>query len=75
MKKDKKNFREALLELLLEFVLAIVCFGIGALIVSLFNNNVDIFSLDAELIVLLGVVVLLAIFFIIYAIVNKIRKH
>ena len=59
MKKDKKPLRETLLEGILEIVLTLLCFGMGALIIRLFGVNLDSPNIDGDLIILLGVVVFL----------------
>ena len=74
MKKDRKRFKDALLEGLLEFVLSLVCFGLGALIVALCGFGERIADMDFELIVLLGIVVALAVFAAVYALVQGVKK-
>lgn len=74
MKKSKRKIDPALLEGLGEPVLTFICFGIGAFIVSLFGVELDSPDIDSNLIVLLGVVVLLIIFVIVYALVQRFKK-
>ena len=57
MKKDKKKLKEAFFEGLLEIVLTLIFFGIGALIVSAFRVELDSPNIDFDLIILLGIVV------------------
>ena len=57
MKKDKKKLKEAFLEGLLEIVLTLIFFGIGALIVSAFGVELESPNIDFDLIVLLGIIV------------------
>ena len=54
MKRDKKQIKGALLEVLLELLLYVVFFGIGALILFLFGVKIDVAALDFELILLIG---------------------
>ncbi|MBE6576816.1 MAG: hypothetical protein E7653_01595 [Ruminococcaceae bacterium] len=74
MKKDKKNLKEAFLEGLLEIVLTLVFFGIGALIVSAFGIELDSPSIDFDLIVLLGIIVLVAVFGLVCVLVQFLKK-
>ena len=74
MKKDKKQIRSALLEALLELVLTVVCFGIGALIVHLFGVDLDSPNVDFELMILIGIVVPIAFFAIVFALVQWSKK-
>ena len=55
MKIDKKKIKDAFLEGLIEIVLSLICFGIGALIISAFGVKLN--SLNFDLIILLGVIV------------------
>jgi len=71
MKRTKKEIGFALLEGLLELVLALFCFGIGALILSL--CGVD-FTIDYDLVILLGVAVFLVVFIGAYFLVQWIKK-
>ena len=74
MKKEKRRIKEILLEGLTEIVLTLVCFGIGAFVFGLFGASLDSPNVDGDLIVLLGVFVVLAIFGVIYALVRWIKK-
>ena len=74
MKKDKEKIREALLEGALEIVLTLICFGIGAFIVSLFGVNLDSPNIDYDLIILLGIVVLVVIFGTVHTLVQWFKK-
>lgn len=74
MKKDKNGIGAKLLEGLIELALALVCFGIGALVVSLFGVNLDSANMDAELVILLGIVVFVVIFGIVFALVQLLKK-
>ena len=74
MKKDKKELKEALLEGLLEIVLTLIFFGIGALIFSAFGVKLDSPSIDFDLIVLLGIVVPVVVFGLIFVLVQWLKK-
>ena len=74
MKKDKKSIGLALLEGFAEIVLTLICFGIGAFVVSLFGVSLDSPNIDGDLIILLGVVVSALIFGAVYAFVQWIKK-
>ena len=74
MKKDKKKLKEAFFEGLLELVLTVIFFGIGALIFSAFGVELDSPNIDFDLIVLLGIVVLLVSFGIVYSLVQWMKK-
>ena len=74
MKKDKKKIGAVLLEGLAEIVLTLICFGIGAFIVSLFGVNLDSPNIDGDLIILLGIVVLVVIFGTVHTLVQWFKK-
>ena len=74
MKKDKGKLKEALLEGLLEIVLTLIFFGIGALIVSAFGVEFDSPNFDFDLIVLLGIIVFVVVFGLVYALVQWLKK-
>ena len=74
MKKDKNKFKEAFFEGLLEIVLTLIFFGIGALIVSAFGIELDSPNIDFDLIILLGIVVPFAIFGIVCSLVQWLKK-
>ena len=74
MKKDKKKIGAVLLEGLAEIVLTLICFGIGAFIVSLFGVNLDSPNIDGDLIILLGIVVPVVILGIVHALVQCFKK-
>ena len=78
MKKDKKKIGavllEGLLEGLAEIVLTLICFGIGAFIVSLFGVSLDSPNIDGDLIILLGIVVPVVIFGAVYTLVQWFKK-
>lgn len=75
MKPDKKTRREALFDCLLELVLTVIFFGIGALMIHLFGVKLDSPNLDFELIVLIGILTPVALFGVIDAAVKTIRKR
>ena len=75
MKFDKKKLSEELLEGLLEIILSLVFFGIGAFIVSLFGVKIDFSELDGDLIILLGILVFAVVFGGIYALVRYFNKR
>ena len=72
MKIDKKKLKDAVLEGLLEIVLSIICFGIGALIVRAFGVKLN--SQNFDLIILLGIIVFILIFVLVYALVQWFKK-
>ena len=72
MKRTKKQIGLSLLEGLGELLLTLLCFGIGALIVSLFG--VDIFAIDSDLLVLLGTAVFIAVFVAVYFLIQWIKR-
>ena len=74
MKKDKKKLKEAFLEGILEIVLILIFFGIGALIVSAFGIELDSASIDSDWIILLGIIVLLVVFGLVFALVQWLKK-
>ena len=74
MKKDKKRIRDALLEGLIEIVLTLIFFGIGAFIISLFGVRLDSASMDFDLIALIGIIVPIVLFGIVFALVQWIKK-
>ena len=74
MKKDKKKLKEAFFEGLLEIVLTLIFFGIGALIISTFGIELDSPSINDDSIILLGIVVTIAILVIVCALVQWFKK-
>ncbi len=74
MKKDKKKIGAVLLEVLAEIVLTLICFVIGAFIVSLFGVSLDSPNIDGDLIILLGIVVSVVIFEAVCALVQWFKK-
>ena len=74
MKKDKKKLKEAFFEGLLEIVLTLIFFGIGALIVSTFGVELDSPNIDFDLIVLLGIIVPIVVFGLICKLVQWLKK-
>lgn len=74
MKKQKTRIGEALLEILLELLMTLIFFGIGALILYLFGVNLDALNLDGDLVILLGIVAFAAIFGAMFALVAYIKK-
>lgn len=74
MEKDKKKLKEAFFEGLLEIVLTLIFFGIGALIVSAFGVELDSPNIDFDLIVLLGIIVPIVIFGLICTLVQWLKR-
>ena len=74
MKKDKNKFKEAFFEGLLEIVLTLIFFGIGALIVSAFSIELDSPNIDFDLIILLGIIVSVVVFGLVCALVQWLKK-
>ena len=74
MKLNKKKIYEGLLEALVEIVLTLIFFGIGALIIGLFGVELDSLDTDGDLIVLIGIIVPIVIFGIVYALVRFFKK-
>ena len=70
MKKDKNKLKDTFSEALLEILLTLLFFGIGALIISAFGIELDASSMDLDLIVLLGIVI----FGIVCALVQQFKK-
>ena len=74
IKKDKNKLKEAFFEGLLEIVLTLIFFGIGALIVSAFGVELDSPNIDFDLIVLLGIIVPIVVFGLICTLVQWLKK-
>lgn len=74
MKKDKKKLKEAFFEGLLEIVLTLIFFGIGALIVSAFGVDLDSPNIDFDLIALLGIIVPIVAFGLVCTLVQWLKK-
>lgn len=72
MNKQKTKFGETLLEALLEIVLAVICFAVGALVMHVFG--VDFSSMDADLLILIGIAIFVALFVIVGLVVKGIKK-
>ncbi len=75
MKRTKKEIGMALLEGLCELVLALICFGIGALLLHLFGVDFTSADIDFDLIILIGVGVFFAVFIAVYFLVQWIKKR
>ena len=75
MKKDKKQFEEAMSEALGEIVLTLVLFGIGAFILWLFGVDWGSSDIDGDLIVLIGIIVPVIVLGILFALVDWIKKR
>ena len=79
MKSKKDAFKENLLEGILEIVFTVIFFGIGAVLVLLFGElfklDLDVFSMDEDLIVILGIVAFFVICAIVALLVNIIKKR
>ena len=74
MKKDKKQVKETLFEILCELILTLIFFGIGMFIFSLFGVNLDSPDIDGDLVVLVGIVAFFAIIGISFTLVKWIKK-
>ncbi len=61
-------------ELILELVLAFIFLLIGSVILDPFGENIDSLNIDPELLILLGSVVFLAIFGIVWGLTRLIKK-
>lgn len=59
MKRSKSERKEALMDALLEVVVAVVLFGLGALVLSLFGVELDAVDGDTVLLIGVGVMALL----------------
>ena len=75
MKRDKKQVREALLEGLAEIVLTVIAFGIGTLILWLIGVDFKSSSISGDdgFVILIGITVPIALFIIIYNLVEWIK--
>ena len=74
--KRKSRFREIMLEIICELALTLVCFGLGALILHLFGvDGKSLLNMDSDLVVLVGVGIILAIFVAVYFLVQFIKKR
>ena len=74
MKKDKKQVKETLFEILCELILTLIFFGIGMFIFSLFGVNLDSPDIDGDLVVLVGIVAFFAIIGISFTLIKWIKK-
>ena len=71
--KNRKT-KEALCEGLLEIILTLIFFGIGALIISAFGIELDAPNIDFDLIVLLGIIVPAVALIFAFALVKWLKK-
>lgn len=55
MKNSNPKIGETLLEALIEIVLAVICFGIGTLVLNLFGVGFSLWEVDPDRIILIGV--------------------
>ena len=72
--KDKKKLKKAFFEGLLEIVLTLIFFGIGALIVSALGIKLDSPNIDFDLIILLGILVPVVVFGLVCTFVQWLKK-
>ncbi|MBQ8433443.1 MAG: hypothetical protein IJX23_01375 [Clostridia bacterium] len=72
MNKQKTKFGEALLEALLEILLVIICFAVGAFVMHLFG--VDFAEIDADLLILIGIAIFVVLFVLVSFVVKGIKK-
>lgn len=76
MAKKHLRFREAMLEIILELSLTLICFALGAFILHLFGiNGKELLETDFELVALVGVGMILVIFIASYFLVQFIKKR
>ena len=74
MKKDKKKLKEELFEGLLEIVLALIFFFVGALILIAFGVELDSPHIDFDLIVLIGIIIFVVVFGLVCTLVIWLKK-
>lgn len=74
MKIDKNRLRENLSEALVELILTVIFFGIGAAVVSLFGVDWNSETMDSDLIILIGIVGVVLSFSIVYVLVKLFKK-
>jgi hypothetical protein len=74
MKKDKKKVKEAFFDALLEIVLTLIFFGVGALIVSAFGVDFDTLNTEFDWVILLGCAVFLVLFLLVYAFIQWLKR-
>ena len=74
-KKKKKEFKERLVEDIAEIVFALISFGIGALVFSLFGSDKKVSEIDPDLVILIGMFVALALIIAIGSLISWIEKR
>ena len=57
MKKSKQQIASAVLEAVVEIVLTVICLALGALVLRLFGADFSLWETDADIVILIGVVV------------------
>lgn len=73
MKTSKKQLGGAVLEAIVEIALTLICFGVGALFFSLIGVELDSPHLSDDVIILVGLILPFAVFWIIHALVEWIK--
>ncbi len=73
MKRNKNQLGGAVLEVIVEIVLTLICFGVGAVFFSLIGVELDSPHLSDDVIILVGLILPFAVFGIIHALVEWIK--
>ena len=73
MKRNKNQLGGAVVEVILEILLTLICFGVGAVFFSLIGVELDSPHLSDDVIILVGLILPFAVFGIIHALVEWIK--
>ena len=75
MKINKKKIGWALLEILAEVLVAIICLVIGMVVLSFFGVDFKTLDVDYDIIALIGSIIFFAVFSLAYLIVQWLKKN
>ena len=74
MNKSKSKFLSILLEIVLELIIALICLGIGILMLWVFGVDFSSPNFDWDIALLLGALIFIILFLLVYFSIDKFKK-